>query len=120
MCVKLPPRDFNPGYCTPHFTSTYICGVTIAPRVCGDKSTEITITKHYISPFFSVSYIVAMIFLFLLLPKTRKSINHFSLHMCVCTHTKENISLEYHIFLQQTRIFMTIGFYFIFLRTIGL
>ena len=35
MCVKLPLRDLNLGPCPPHPTSTYICGVTIAPRVCG-------------------------------------------------------------------------------------
>ena len=34
MCVKLLPGDLNPGPCPPHPTSTYTCGVTIAPRVC--------------------------------------------------------------------------------------
>ena len=37
MCVKFPPRDLNPGSCLPHPTSTYICRVTIAPRVCGGR-----------------------------------------------------------------------------------
>ena len=31
----LPPGILNPSPCPPHSTSTYICGVTIAPRVCG-------------------------------------------------------------------------------------
>ena len=33
MCVKLPLGDLNPDPCPPHSTSTYTCGVTIAPRV---------------------------------------------------------------------------------------
>ena len=37
MCVKLPPRELNSGPCPPHPTSTYTCGVTITPRVCGGK-----------------------------------------------------------------------------------
>ena len=35
MCVKFPPGDLKPGPCPPHSTSTYTCGVTIAPRVYG-------------------------------------------------------------------------------------
>ena len=35
MCVKLPPGDLNPDPCPPHPTSTYTCGMTIAPRMCG-------------------------------------------------------------------------------------
>ena len=35
MCVNLPPKDLNPSPCPLHFTSTYTCVVTIAPRVCG-------------------------------------------------------------------------------------
>ena len=35
MCVKLPPRDLNLVPCLPHSTSTYTCGVTVTPRVCG-------------------------------------------------------------------------------------
>ena len=31
MCVKLSPGDLNPSPCPTHLTSTYICGVTIAP-----------------------------------------------------------------------------------------
>ena len=42
MCVKLPPGDLNPGPCPPHPTSTYTCGVTIAPRVCGGNSNGLT------------------------------------------------------------------------------
>ena len=38
MYVKLPPRDLNPDPYPPHLTSTYTCGVTIAPRVCGDTT----------------------------------------------------------------------------------
>ena len=37
MCVKLPPRDLNLGIYPPHLTSTYTCGVTIAPKVCDGK-----------------------------------------------------------------------------------
>ena len=35
MCVKLPPGDLNPYPYPSHPTSTYTCGVTIAPRVQG-------------------------------------------------------------------------------------
>jgi len=35
MCVKLPPKDLNPGPYPPLSISTYTYGVTIAPRVCG-------------------------------------------------------------------------------------
>ena len=35
MCVKLPPKDLNPSLYPLHLTSTYIYGVTIAPRVHG-------------------------------------------------------------------------------------
>ena len=35
MYVKLPPEDLNLNSYPPHPTSTYTCGVTIAPRVCG-------------------------------------------------------------------------------------
>ena len=38
MCVKLAPRGLNPDLCPPHPTSTYTCGATIAPRVCGGGS----------------------------------------------------------------------------------
>ena len=38
MCVKLPPGDLNPGLCPPHPTSTYTCGVTIVPKVCGGSN----------------------------------------------------------------------------------
>ena len=31
--MKLSLGDLNPGSCLPHHTSTYICGVTTAPRV---------------------------------------------------------------------------------------
>ena len=37
MYVKFPPEDLNLGSCSPHLTSTYICVVTIAPKVCGGK-----------------------------------------------------------------------------------
>ena len=43
--MKLLPEDLNPDPHTlhptphtPHPTSTYTCGVTIAPRVCGDMT----------------------------------------------------------------------------------
>ena len=48
MCVKLSPGDLNLGPCPPHSTSTYTCGVIIAPKVCGggkqqlNKKREIT------------------------------------------------------------------------------
>ena len=43
MCVKLPSRDLNPGPWPLHPTSTYTCGMTIAPKVCGgDNSTFIS------------------------------------------------------------------------------
>ena len=35
MCVKFPHRDLNPNHYLPHPTSTYTCGVTTAPKVCG-------------------------------------------------------------------------------------
>ena len=35
ICIKLPPGDLNFGLCPLlHSTSTYTCGVTIAPKVC--------------------------------------------------------------------------------------
>ena len=37
MCVKLLPRDLNPGPYPSYPTSTYTCGVTIAPRVCNGR-----------------------------------------------------------------------------------
>ena len=37
MYVKLPSRDLNPNFCSPHSTNTYTCKVTIAPRVCGEN-----------------------------------------------------------------------------------
>ena len=37
MCVKLPPRDLNPGLYPPHLISIYTCRVTIALKACGDK-----------------------------------------------------------------------------------
>ena len=38
MCVKLPLGDLNPDPYPPRPTSTYTCGMTIAPRVCGGNS----------------------------------------------------------------------------------
>ena len=35
MCVKVPPRDFNPGSYPPYPISTYTCEVTTTPRVHG-------------------------------------------------------------------------------------
>ena len=44
MCVKLLPRDLNPGPCPPHPTSTNTCGVITALKV---HDSEINInTKH--------------------------------------------------------------------------
>jgi len=48
MCVKLPLGDLNLGSCPPHPTSTYTCGVTIAPKVRGGLSNfnyQITLTN---------------------------------------------------------------------------
>ena len=37
VCVcEAPSRELNSGPCPQHPTNTYICGATIAPRVCGD------------------------------------------------------------------------------------
>ena len=42
MYVKLPPRDLDPDICPLHPTSTYTCGVTIAPRVYdGNKNKKL-------------------------------------------------------------------------------
>ena len=38
MCVKLPLGNLNPDSYPPHPTSTYTCGVTIAPRMCSSKN----------------------------------------------------------------------------------
>ena len=35
MCVKLLPRNLNPDPYSPHPISTYTCGMTIVPKVCG-------------------------------------------------------------------------------------
>ena len=41
--MKFPPGDLYPGPCPLHPTSTYTCGVTIVPKVCGsDNSTFIS------------------------------------------------------------------------------
>ena len=32
--MKFPPGDLNPNPFPPHFTNTYTCRVTIAPREC--------------------------------------------------------------------------------------
>ena len=45
MCVKLPFENLNPSPCIPHPTSTYICGETIAPKVCGSTSSY-AISNH--------------------------------------------------------------------------
>ena len=37
MCVKFPLKDLNSGPYPPHSISTYTCGVTIVPRVCGNR-----------------------------------------------------------------------------------
>ena len=35
MCVKLPPRDLNPGPYPAHPTGIYTCEVTTTPRIRG-------------------------------------------------------------------------------------
>ena len=47
MYVKFPPRSLNPDPCSPHPTSTYICGVTIIPKVYGSKSTINLLYKKF-------------------------------------------------------------------------
>ena len=37
MCVRLFSGDLNSDSYLPHPTSTYTCGVTITPKVCGSK-----------------------------------------------------------------------------------
>ena len=43
MCVKLTTRDLYHDSYSPHLTSTYTCGVTIAPRLRGGaiKTSEV-------------------------------------------------------------------------------
>ena len=41
MCVKLLSKDLNLDHYPPHPTSTYTCGVTIAPRMCGNINEHI-------------------------------------------------------------------------------
>ena len=48
MCVKLFLEDLNPNPCPLHSTSTYICEVTIIPRVCGGISDVKDITNFII------------------------------------------------------------------------
>ena len=45
MCVKLSSGHLNLGPCPPHPTSTYTCGVTIAPRMCGGSSNNYKAVK---------------------------------------------------------------------------
>ena len=40
--MNLSLGDLNPGSCLPHHTSTYICGVTTAPRVCSGINCHIS------------------------------------------------------------------------------
>ena len=47
MCVKFPPRGLNPGPCSPYPINTYICGVTIVPKVYGSKSTINLLYKKF-------------------------------------------------------------------------
>ena len=47
MCVKLLPGDLNPDPYPSHPTSTYTCGVTIAPRVCGGDFLEFFTLSPY-------------------------------------------------------------------------
>ena len=46
ICVKLPSEDLNHDSYPPYPTSTYTCGVTIAPRVCD------SLTFNIILPLF--------------------------------------------------------------------
>ena len=45
MCVKLPPEDLNLDPYPPYPTSTYTCGVTIAPRVYNGNNIIFVVTQ---------------------------------------------------------------------------
>jgi len=42
MYVKLSPENLNHNSYPPHPINIYICGVTIAPNVCGGHFTNFT------------------------------------------------------------------------------
>lgn len=48
MCVKFSPRDLNTLILASHTPQILICGVTIAPRVCGGKKV------HLLTKFISI------------------------------------------------------------------
>ena len=52
MCVKLHFGDLNPGPYPPHSTSTYTCGVIIAPKVCGGEKQQLN-KKREITLYFT-------------------------------------------------------------------
>ena len=47
MCVEFRPKDLNLGSCLPHPTSTYIYGMTIAPRVRWQKIIKTKQRQHH-------------------------------------------------------------------------
>ena len=49
MCIKLPLGDLNPDPYPLHPTSTYTCGVTIEPRVCGSQTMSLALIALYIT-----------------------------------------------------------------------
>ena len=75
MCVKFPLGDLNPNLYPSHPTSTYTCGVTIAPRVCGGKFCKLKclcIIYIYIYIYFFLEWFCLFILLFVL--KRRQTI----------------------------------------------
>ena len=65
MCVKLSPEDLNPCLCLLHPTNTYICGVTIASRVCSSDNlvnTQVAFDIDLKSQFFFFFFTIQLIF----------------------------------------------------------
>ena len=66
MCVKLSSGDLNPRPYPPHPTSTYTCGVTIAPRVCDGQvvlKLKRCVFVEILGIFFSIFYVAAKVVL---------------------------------------------------------
>ena len=67
--MKLPLGDLNLGSCPPHPTSTYIYGVTVAPRVCSDildfsKKINFQVFNLHVYFMISQTYFIFINFLF--------------------------------------------------------
>ena len=52
MCVKLLLGDLNSDPYPPHSTSTYTCGVIIAPKVCGGGKQQLNKKREIILFYF--------------------------------------------------------------------